>query len=285
MTDRYPLTLMLMTRDPGIAAEAARAGVDRLFVDLEVAGKAERQAGRNTIISAHTVEDVRNVRGAAPNTELMARINPPSPTTAAEVDAVIAAGADVVMLPMFTHADEVQAFVEAIRGRARVCLLLETAAAVVRVRTIAAVPGIDEIHVGLNDLHISTGIDFMFELLGEGLVQHLRDAIREVAPAIRFGFGGGARLSAPHPVTPADVLGEHVRLGSRMIILSRTFLEGAESLGDLAPGYVLADEVAALRAAVEAAVGRSPDEVEATRLRVQAAARHLGTTLRARRQR
>lgn len=282
---RYPLTLMLMTHDPGIAAEAARAGVDRLFVDLEVAGKAERQAGRNTIISAHTVQDVRNVRATAPNTELMARINPPSPTTATEVDAVIAAGADVVMLPMFTHADEVAAFVGAVHGRARACLLLETAAAAVRVRSIAAVPGVDEIHVGLNDLHISTGIDFMFELLGEGMVQYLRDAIREVAPGIRFGFGGGARLSAPHPVTPADVLGEHVRLGSRMIILSRTFLEGAEALGDLAPGYVLADEVAALRAAVEAAVGRSPDEVEATRLRVQAAARDLGTTLRARRQR
>lgn len=273
---------MLMTRDAGIAAEAARAGVDRLFVDLEVTGKAERQAGRNTIISAHTVDDVRQVRAAAPDVELMARIDPPSPTTAAEVDAVIAAGADCVMLPMFTNADEVGAFVDAVDGRVRTCLLLETAAAVVRARSIAAVPGVDEIHVGLNDLHISTGIEFMFELLGEGIVEYVRDAIRETNPAICFGFGGGARLSAPHPVTPADVLGEHVRLGSQMIILSRTFLDGAETLDELPEDYVLAAEIGALRDSVEDAVQRSPEEVEATRLRVQAAARELAGTLRAR---
>ena len=271
MSSAYRMTLMLMTCDRGIAAEAERVGVERLFVDLEVRGKAERQAGRNTIISGHSVEDVASVRVSAPRTELMARINPPSAETPSEVDAVIAAGADVIMLPLFTHQDEVAAFVEAVAGRARVCLLLETAPAVARVDQIARVPGVDEIHVGLNDLHISFGLDFMFELVAGGIVEHVRDRVVAANPNVRFGFGGAARISALHPVTPSDVLGEHVRLGSRMIILSRTFLEGAETLSELPEGVTLAGEVSQVREALAAAVRRTPGEVESTRRRVQEA--------------
>ena len=169
-------------------------------------------------------------------------------------------------------------------GRARVCLLLETAPAVARVDQIARVPGVDEIHVGLNDLHISLGLDFMFELVAGGIVEHVRDRVAAASPAIRFGFGGGARISAVHPVTPSDILGEHVRLGSRMIILSRTFLEGAETLEDLPAGVTLAGEVAQVREALMAAVARTPDEVEATRRRVQEATWATAARIRAARE-
>ena len=169
VSERYPLRLMLMTNDPGIARLAEAAGVDRLFVDTEVRGKAERQAGRNTIISGHTLEDVRAVRAAAPATELMVRLNPPFDGTPGEVDDAIEAGADVLMLPMFNEAEQVAQFVRAVRGRtARTCLLLETATALARIDTILEVDGIDEVHVGLNDLHISFDLDFMFELLAGG---------------------------------------------------------------------------------------------------------------------
>ena len=33
--------------------------------------------------------------------------------------------------------------------------------------------GFDEIHIGLNDLHLSYGLTFMFELLSNGLVEML----------------------------------------------------------------------------------------------------------------
>ena len=47
------LKLMYITNDPTVARIAADAGVDRLFVDMEVLGKAERQGGMNTVQSHH----------------------------------------------------------------------------------------------------------------------------------------------------------------------------------------------------------------------------------------
>jgi len=260
---------MLMTRDGGVARAAVRAGVDRVFLDLEIAGKAERQRGRNTIISGHTLADLERVRAAVPDAEVLARVNPPSAGTPGEVDAVVRAGADVVMLPYFQSSQQVAAFVAAVAGRARTCLLLETAAAAVRVERIAAVGGVDEIHVGLNDLHASMGLAFMHELLAGGVLDELASRIRAVAPAIRFGFGGGALLDAPHPVPPRDVLREHVRLGSRMIILSRTFTGDATSEAELAARVDLPAEIAKIRQAVAAARARTADETERDRLRIR----------------
>jgi 2-keto-3-deoxy-L-rhamnonate aldolase RhmA len=262
-------TLMLMTRDPGIARAAARAGVDRLFVDLEIAGKAERQAGRKTIISGHTVADVERVRAAVPNGELLVRVDPPHAGTRAQVDDVARAGANVVMLPFFSTVTEVEAFVDAVGGRARTCLLLETAAAAVRVDRIAAIKGVDEIHIGLNDLHLSMGLRFMHELLAGGILDHLTSRIRAVAPGVRYGFGGGALVDAPHPVPPRDVLREHVRLGSRMIILSRTFTGDAESEDELAKRVDLPAEIGKIRAAVAEARRRTPEETERDRTRIR----------------
>src|SRR2546428_12413643 len=135
-----------------------------------------------------------------------------------EEAAAVGAGADVVMLPSSQSSQQVAAFVAAVAGRAPTCLLLETAAAAVRVERIAAVGGVDEIHVGLNDLHASMGLAFMHELLAGGVLDGLASRIRAVAPAIRFGFGGGALLDAPHPLPPRDVLRQHLRLRSPDVI-------------------------------------------------------------------
>jgi hypothetical protein len=261
--------LMLVSRDLDVAKEAVTAGVDRLFIDLEVTGKAERQHGRSTVISGHTLEDLARVRAAAPDVELLARINPASSALRDEVDAVVVRGADVVMLPFFTSSDEVARFVEAVAGRARVCLLLETAAAVVRLDPILRVPGIDEIHVGLNDLHASLGLGFMYEILAGGVLDGISERIRRQAPRVRFGFGGGALIDARHPVSPRDVLREHVRLGSEMIILSRTFMSDPPVPAGR-PGHIdLAVEVRKIRDAVAEARQRSTDETERDQVRIR----------------
>ena len=39
------LKLMYITNDPTVAKIAADAGVDRIFIDMEVLGTAERQGG------------------------------------------------------------------------------------------------------------------------------------------------------------------------------------------------------------------------------------------------
>ena len=60
------IELIQITNDPAFARRCDALAGFRLFVDLERLGKAERQAGRNTFISAHSLEDVGRIkRGVA----------------------------------------------------------------------------------------------------------------------------------------------------------------------------------------------------------------------------
>ena len=214
---------ILITGDSQRARYGAEAGVDRVMVDLEAVGKAERQGHLDTLISNHTMADVASVRAAVPGLTLMVRLDP-WPFGHEQVEAAIGSGADVLMLPMFTRASEVTEFVSAVRGRAGVALLLETVRAAEDISDIVRVPGIDELHVGLNDLHIAMGSRFMFEPLANGLVEKIANTT--LSAGINFGFGGIGRLSGPNLLDPALILSEHARLGSSQVLLSRDFNHG-----------------------------------------------------------
>ncbi|MBR4880469.1 MAG: aldolase [Clostridia bacterium] len=220
------LKLMYITNRPEIAQIAENAGVDRIFVDMEYIGKSNRQGGMNTVQCRHTVEDVSELRGHITKSELMVRINPIHDATAEytsseeEIDAVIGAGADVVMLPYFKTADEVKRFVECVAGRATVFPLVETPEAAECLDEILEIDGIDEIHIGLNDMSLALGKKFMFELLCDGTVERICRKCRD--KGITYGFGGIAALGKG--MLPCEhVIMEHYRLGSQRAILSRSF--------------------------------------------------------------
>ena len=118
------LDLIQITNDPDFARRCDALEGLRLWVDLERNGKAERQAGRNTFISTHTLDDVGHVKAALQRSRLMVRVNPLHPETDTEVNAVLAQGADLLMLPMFTEAWELQAFCAIVAGRAPVVALV-----------------------------------------------------------------------------------------------------------------------------------------------------------------
>ena len=211
---------MYITNDPRIAALADEAGVDRIFIDLETVGKQLRQGGMNTVQSDHTLADIRAVRPAVKKAELMVRVNPIYDWSKEEIDAALAAGADTLMLPFFRTARQAEQFLAMVNGRARTILLVETPEAVENLDEILSLPGIDECHIGLNDLHLGYGRKFMFELLADGTVDAITDKFK--AHGIPFGIGGIARLG--RGVLPAErILAEHVRLGSKAVILSRSF--------------------------------------------------------------
>ncbi len=216
---------MYITNDVQVAKIADECGVDRIFVDMEYLGKEERQPG-DTVKSHHTVEDVRAVRSAIRRAELLVRVNPihdpscGSVGTEAEIDAVVEAGADVIMLPMARTVDEVQRFLRAVGGRARTMLLLETKEAAQSIDEILTVAPTDEVHIGLNDLHLSYKMSFMFELLADGTVERLCRVIASHGKP--YGFGGIARIGLG--MLPSEyVITEHYRLGSGAAILSRSF--------------------------------------------------------------
>ncbi len=220
------LKLMYITNKPAVAEIAEVAGVDWIFLDMEFIGKDARQGGLDTVQNHHTVEDVRNIKAAVKKAKVLVRVNPihdalPNyPSSKDEIDEVINSGADILMLPFFKSVKEVKRFIEYVGGRAKTCLLLETAEAAVLIDEILELPEIDMIHIGLNDLHLELGMKFMFELLADGTVERLGNKIK--AKGIPFGFGGIARLDSGS-LPGADVLKEHVRLGSSMVIVSRSF--------------------------------------------------------------
>lgn len=214
---------MILAADPQSAIEAQLAGVDRVFYDLEWIGKNERQFGRNTVKSNNSIDDIPVVREVLKESELLVRTNPIHAYSKEEVEKAISYGADVLMLPMVMDHHDVETYVSLVKGRAKVCIMIETAASMTRLDQILAVPGVDEIFVGLNDLHISMGLTFMFELLSGGVVEYI--AMKCNMANIPFGFGGIARIG--EGMLPSDyILGEHLRLGSTSVILSRTFKGG-----------------------------------------------------------
>ena len=220
------LKLMYITNKPDVAQIVEEAGVDWIFLDMEFIGKDSRQGGLDTVQNHHTVEDVKNIRRTVSKSKVLVRVNPihealpDYPSSKDEIDAVIKAGADIVMLPFYKTLKEVRQFVQYVGGRAKTCLLLETAEAAILLDETLKVPGIDMIHLGLNDLHLELGMKFMFQLLSDGVVEQLGNKIK--AAGIPFGFGGIARLDSGM-LPGADVLKEHVRLGSSMVIVSRSF--------------------------------------------------------------
>ena len=224
------LKLMYITNDPAVANIAANAGVDRIFIDMEVLGKAERQGGMDTVQSHHVPEDIAKVRAAiGDQAEIIVRINPLNPNSQAEIDDAIENGADIIMLPMWRAADDLRRLVRMVNGRAKVMPLLETDTAVDYLPEALDVQGIDQMHIGLNDLHLCYHQKFMFQLLVDGTVDRLSGLLREVD--IPFGFGGVGRPGSG--MLPAEcIIAEHYRLGSQYVILSRSFCN-TEKMTDL----------------------------------------------------
>jgi hypothetical protein len=235
------LELMFITNDPLLAHDVCAAGVSRIFVDWEIIGKAERQGHLDTVQSKHSFEDAVAVRRAIPSSELLVRLNPFGNHTGDEVEMAVSAGADLVMLPMFHSHEEVKALSEMLAGRAKIVPLFETALSLGEVDEVCGISGVYEIYVGLNDLHLDLNSGFMFDPLAGGLLDPISAAA--LSNKLRFGFGGIARVDEGD-IPGKMVLGEHVRLRSSSVILSRTFFREGDSQ---TPREVFTKEIAKLK--------------------------------------
>lgn len=220
------LKLMYITNRADVAQIAESAGVDRIFVDLEYIGKAKRQGGMDTVQNRHTVEDVARIHEAIEQAELLVRVNPIHDETDEycssmdEINGVVRAGADIVMLPYFKTTKEVREFIRLVDGRAKTMLLFETPESIDHIDEILKLKGIDEVFIGMNDLSLSYGKRFMFELLADGTVE--RVCLKFKQAKLPYGFGGIASLGKG--MLPSEyVIREHYKFGSTCAILSRSF--------------------------------------------------------------
>ena len=220
MEDGYLLKLMYITNNVDVAKIAENNGVDRIFVDLEVIGKKERQGGMDTVQSNHNFDDIKKIKNSINKSELLVRSNPIHYNSEEEINNIVNNGADIIMLPYFKTTKEVEQFINLVNGRCKTMLLVETAESVKSIDEILDIDGIDEIHIGLNDLHLDYKMKFMFELLVDGTVEYLCNKFKN--KNIPYGFGGIAGIG--EGTLPAEnIIQEHYRLGSTRAILSRSF--------------------------------------------------------------
>ena len=99
------------------------------------------------------------------------------------------------MLPMFRAAEDVARFVDLVGGRAGVVGLLETREAADDVDAVARVPGLDELHVGINDLALALGLRNRFAVL----VSPAAERIARAAAAAGLRLGSAASGAWPTP--------------------------------------------------------------------------------------
>jgi len=237
------MDFLMIVDDPQIAHYVSQHGVTRLFVDLEYMGKNERQKNPKSWKSTQTAKDVSKIRAAAPEAHVLVRVNPLHDGSKAEIDDVIARGADSVMLPMFHTVAELSRFFDLLNGRVEALPLVETNSALQAIPQMLEALPITGLHIGLNDLHLDLGHKFMFQPLAEGLLDTPCMALKQ--GHIPFGIGGLAR-ACEGIVSPDFLLGEHVRLGSSAAILSQTFHRGAKTLAELQENMDFTAEIAKL---------------------------------------
>jgi hypothetical protein len=245
--------LSLITNDVVTAQSAEQAGVDRIMIDLERLGKSERQIGKGLFLSSHQTTDIPRVRAVLQNSKLMVRVDPIHAASARQIGLVIDAGADFVMLPYFQTRAEAQLFVSLVGGKARAVLLVETREAAARLAELCQLKGVAEIHIGLNDLSLSMGKPFLFDLVADDTIDRLCAVLRSYG--VPFGYGGLGRLSRRDlPVSPELVLAHQVTQGATRGWLGRTFR-------DLDPADMVS-EIGRLRQAISRWKQATPFEIE-----------------------
>lgn len=222
------MKLSLITNQAALAREADACGIDRIMIDLERKGKNLRQHGLDLYLSDHQPEDLPAIKRVLRRASLMVRINPPGASSQEEINQVIESGADYIMLPYFHRVEQVQHFIAEVAGRCRTILLVETSEAVDQIEELSLLPGIDEIHIGLNDLRISRNYNSIFEPLYTGVIEELCGVLKKNGKP--YGFGGIGKLSNTLlPVRPSAVLAEQVRMGCSIGWLGRTFREDMDN--------------------------------------------------------
>tara|TARA_B100000579_G_scaffold433030_1_gene451037 strand:- start:93 stop:893 length:801 start_codon:yes stop_codon:yes gene_type:complete len=219
---------ILICGNPEIAKHSQEIGVNTILVDLEKYGKIKRQ-GPESWISDHDLETVSKIRDSISG-ELLVRVDPWKEETKEQIDESIERGANSIMLPMIKSLQEVEEFVDYVGKRANILPMIETKEALSIINSVLELEQIEEIFIGLNDLHLSLDLSFMFEPLSQGLIDKASESV--IKKGKKFGFGGIA-LIGEGELKSDLILSEHIRLKSSSVILSRSFHKNAKDIKDL----------------------------------------------------
>ena len=257
------LLTMLWSADPAVVRQADEAGVDRIGLDLEVIGKAERQKNLPTWVSQHHESQLPALRAVLRRGQLFCRTNPIHEGSKREIDRLIEHGVEVLMLPFFRTVEEPQRFADLVASRATTVLLVEHCDAARKIEQLVRIPGVDEIHVGLTDLSLSLKVPNRFALMASPLVERIAQVVR--ASGMRFAVGGIGRAMDDSQPIPTDLIySQYHRLGATGALISRAFFPGDGKAGSLD----VATEIRRCRERMEHWRTRSADELQVAKDRL-----------------
>jgi hypothetical protein len=240
--------LFLFHRDIDVSVACLEAGAAGVIVDLENWGKQQRQSGYDTEINDHGIADLCALRSRT-DRPILCRVSQPDPDDQ-ELSAVIGEGANEIIVPMLTSADQAERILFRVDGACKVTLMIETCGAVAEIKKIASLSA-DRIYVGLNDLRIDRGSPTIFTPLKDGLLDELRNSIGDLA----FGFGGLTLPGHGSPLPGHHLYAEMARLGCGFTFLRRSFYRDAAHLDP-------AEALSAIRTAVQRYRCRSEAECQ-----------------------
>jgi len=216
---------MLWSADPAVVRRADEAGIDRIGLDLEVIGKAERQKNLATWVSEHDESQLPALREMIRRGKLFCRTNPIHAGSKDEIERLIDHGVEVLMLPFFKTVEEPQRFVDIVAGRATTVLLVEHCEAAAKIEDLVGISGVDEIHAGLTDLSLSLNVANRFSLMTSPLLAHMAEVVH--GAGMRFAVGGIGRAMDDSQPIPTDLIySQYPRLGATGALISRAFFGG-----------------------------------------------------------
>ena len=218
---KWSFNYIAITNNTEYARDLVECGIQQIMVDTEILGKVERQGHKDTVISAHTLEDVSKIKRLNLKAEIICRINPYHSLIKEEIDIALTNGADKIMVPMITSIREYRNIVDIINSRAEVIPLVETPYSFFKVQEIIDYNLLEQIHFGLNDLCISLGMNNLFEVLLCDTFQKIVTYLKN--KPLRIGIGGIGDPLVSQKVSPLLLLNKYLRCGANSVILSRNF--------------------------------------------------------------
>ncbi|WP_158284990.1 hypothetical protein [Hoeflea marina] len=240
--------LLLFHREVQLSCDFLEAGVSGIIVDLEHSGKHHRQAGFDTEINAHRIEDIRRLRDRTKGF-ILCRLSGPD-ASEEELSGIIESGADEIIVPMVRAPEQVERIARIAEDLCRIMVMIETVEATRHVEALCALP-IGRIYVGLNDLRIDRKSDSIFAPLADGLLP----ALRQRCSGMPFGFGGLTLPELGAPLPARHLYAEMARLDCGFSFLRRSFYRDT---ADMDPAAALLR----MRRALSEARGRGASAVQ-----------------------
>jgi HpcH/HpaI aldolase/citrate lyase family len=240
--------LFVFARDD-LVPRAATLGFDAVVVDLERRGKEARQRGADTDISVNGIDDVRRVRGLT-DLPVVCRIDGDGPDRKTQVETVLDAGVDEILIPMVRRPDEVAAVMTHVAGRAGVGIMVETTDAIDRAGELASMP-LARVYVGLNDLWIDRRGRHRFDPFVDGTIDALADTFAHTP----FGVAGLTHPDLGSPLPCRHLINELSRVRCDYTFLRRSFFQALER-------HPPAEVCDAIHDGLAAAAGRNTVEIE-----------------------